>query len=391
MRRRIFWQLLPLDGLAGQLSGTGICITLDSWSTKQPLNLNDTDIWPEMTETPEPRTGATDMIFCLARTEMAKIVRHAFSNKDIVRPDTDDPMYSQSLRLKEDHLSALEDEMERKYLRYCDFADPLHQLTMAMARAGVAGGRLRIRLPRARMKVDVDMPEEERKQIWALANKILDYHISANTNQVLSRYWWHLKAFFQPDALVWVLNEIRRDPGRYNDESTWDKIETTYGNHPDLAGQKRSLHTAVGRLTIKAWDSMQTWRQQNNQPCPAEPAFITTIRLRPSRRESTFPSNDPTPESAAGWTYNPFNPGDGTDDFTMPHLDSNSSFKSNIGTVGSGPQGLGVVGPLVGFGAGQGQIFNEFDFSQYMNADTGGVDWLFWDQMSRDPNAFAMG
>ena len=26
MRRRVFWQLLPLDGLAAQLSGTGICI-----------------------------------------------------------------------------------------------------------------------------------------------------------------------------------------------------------------------------------------------------------------------------------------------------------------------------------------------------------------------------
>ncbi|KAK5674691.1 hypothetical protein LTS10_012692 [Elasticomyces elasticus] len=72
MRRRLFWQLLPLDGIAAQVSGTGIALPYDSWDTKQPLNLNDEDIFPGMTETPAERIGATDMLFCLLRTEMGK-------------------------------------------------------------------------------------------------------------------------------------------------------------------------------------------------------------------------------------------------------------------------------------------------------------------------------
>ena len=36
IRRRLFWQLLPLDGYAGQVSGTGISIAPNSWDTKQP-------------------------------------------------------------------------------------------------------------------------------------------------------------------------------------------------------------------------------------------------------------------------------------------------------------------------------------------------------------------
>ncbi|OQO04394.1 hypothetical protein B0A48_11005 [Cryoendolithus antarcticus] len=73
MRRRLFYQLLPLDGMASQMSGTGISMRPDSWDTKQPVNLNDSDIYPGMTEWPEITSGATDMIFCLARTELGAL------------------------------------------------------------------------------------------------------------------------------------------------------------------------------------------------------------------------------------------------------------------------------------------------------------------------------
>jgi hypothetical protein len=370
MRRRIFWQLLPLDGLAGQLSGTGICITLDSWSTKQPLNLNDTDIWPEMTHTPEPHVGATDMIFCLARTEMAKIIRTAFVSKTLSGSGAEPENY----QMKDKHLKQLEDEMESKYLRYCDFVNPVHQLTMAMARSGINGGRLRVRLPRAK---DVgSLSEADRKELWDIANRIIDYHISVNSNLLVSRFWWHIKAFFQSDALVLVLNELRRDPGRYKDENTWTKIEQTYGNYTDLAGQKRSLHIAIGRLTIKAWDATQAWRQQNNLSIEPEPAFITAIRTRPSRKESTNPSNDPTPESAAQWQYNPFNPGDASEDLTFSYPTPNMS--SGIGSAAMS------ANPFIG----EGQVFNDFNFNEMVDPGTGTTDWLFWDQYARDPNAF---
>ena len=79
IRRRVFWQLLPLDGLSGQICGTGIAMDSKNWDTKQPLNINDTDIWPGMDEPPTPREGATDMIFCLARTEIGKFHQKTFA------------------------------------------------------------------------------------------------------------------------------------------------------------------------------------------------------------------------------------------------------------------------------------------------------------------------
>lgn len=78
MRRRFFWQLLPLDGLSGQICGTGIAMESWTWDTRQPSNINDDDIWPDMEEPPKEREGATDMIFCLARTEIGKFHQKTF-------------------------------------------------------------------------------------------------------------------------------------------------------------------------------------------------------------------------------------------------------------------------------------------------------------------------
>lgn len=387
----MFWQVLPLDGLAGQLSGTGICITRDSWTTKPMLNLNDSDIWPEMTETPEEQTGATDMIFCLARTEMARIIKTTLPS--LLSKDDGPPV--DDMEIRDRHLLKLEDEVERKYLRYCDFVNPLHQCTMAMARAGINGGRLRIRLTRAKTKGN-ELSDAERRDIWNIANKIIDYHISANTNAQLQRFWWHIKAFFQSEALAYILNELRRDPARYKDEDSWRKIETTYAHHHDLAEQKRSLHLAVGRLTLKAWDATQAYLQSTNQPLMEEKPFLERVRARSNRKETSSlggSSSGPTPETAQ---YNPFNPGDASDDL-MPH---NSIGQTNV-NFNYHPMNTGGVGGSESYGStpsagpnvpGQGLLNPamgsfDFDFNQMVDPNTGSIDWMFWDTLVQEPSA----
>jgi hypothetical protein len=115
IRRRLFWQLLPLDGYAGQVSGTGISIAPNSWDTKQPLNINDDQIYPGMTQQPEEQKGATEMIYCLTRTELSKFyTRTGVKMKDI----------GATIQLRDGaELKQLIDEVESiietKYLRYC--------------------------------------------------------------------------------------------------------------------------------------------------------------------------------------------------------------------------------------------------------------------------------
>ncbi|KAJ5627430.1 hypothetical protein N7528_004857 [Penicillium herquei] len=67
MRRRLFYQIFPMDGRASQIAGTEMTALPESWDTRHPLNINDDQIWPGMTVKPSEKQGATDMIFCLSR------------------------------------------------------------------------------------------------------------------------------------------------------------------------------------------------------------------------------------------------------------------------------------------------------------------------------------
>lgn len=350
MRRRVFWQLLPLDGLAGQLCGTGISITPESWDTKQPLNLNDADIWSDMTETPVPHVGATDMIFCLARTEIAKFVQK--SNPIL---GTNAQWDAEDMAQRDKKLSALEGEMETKYLRYCDFANPVHTLTMGLARSACTSGKLRIRLPRAKSK-GANISESDRREIWHIANKILDYDVAVHNNPDLKKFMWHLKAFFQFDPMIWILNEVRRDPLAPEHEAVWSKIQITYDNHPEMLTSKRALLTAIARLVTKAWDSyVQKKPRDSETPMLPEPPCVTAIRGHLSRRGSS----DTGSVTASKHTYNPFDPElDPIDDMPMPQFASPT------------------------------QNMRDFDWNQMIDFNTDSMDWMFWDQLVRDPVSF---
>ena len=142
MRRRLFYQVIPLDGIASQISGTGIAIMPDSWDTERPLNINESQIWPGMTEAPEEQQGPTEMIFCLVRSCMGKffVSTKKFNNHSEIEPVIDEA----------------EKEVEEKYIRYCDILNPLHFLTVGFARSAITAMRMRIRLPKVKNKTATD-------------------------------------------------------------------------------------------------------------------------------------------------------------------------------------------------------------------------------------------
>src|ERR1700744_4523957 len=69
IRRRVWWQILWIDGRAGQIAGQNLDFS-ESLATALPDNLNDADICPGMAGLPSVDDRATEMIFCLTRYEV---------------------------------------------------------------------------------------------------------------------------------------------------------------------------------------------------------------------------------------------------------------------------------------------------------------------------------
>lgn len=116
MRRRLFWQLIPLDGFAGQHSGTGISMLPGSWDVKMPLNVNDDQIYPGMTQWPEEQKGATDMIYVLCRAGLS----HYYSKVALRLKESGPSVHLQEGGLTDSHIDEVERTLEDKFLRYCD-------------------------------------------------------------------------------------------------------------------------------------------------------------------------------------------------------------------------------------------------------------------------------
>lgn len=350
MKRRLFYQILPLEGISSQLSGVGMAITADAWDTQLPLNMNDDQIWPGMTESPQVKKGATEMIFCLSRSYVGKFMFKfgggmMVSNKG--SSNFEDPQEAERA------ISEAEGEIEESFIRYCDIINPLHFLTIGLARSGITALRIKIRLPKIK---DQTATDAESKEILRLAQSVLDTDAAAYGNKSLMKFGWYMKPFFlwgMWDSFILVLTSLwkRRDlfsPAESN--AAWKRVEQVYMNHEELAERRRALYMALGRLAVRAWDA----RPESDNAL--EPPFITTLRLP---RKLTSSSATSQAERQGSTLQDAFS--ENTTAVLPPH----TSFLDNMSALNT------HVGPETSLDAA-------IDFG----IDAG--DWVWWEQLMQD-------
>ncbi|KAH8892886.1 mitogen-activated protein kinase [Thozetella sp. PMI_491] len=340
MRRRLFYQLLPLEGIASQMSGTGLGITTpDAWDTQQPLNIDDSQMWPGMTEVPEVQKGATEMLFCLARSTIGNYFARAG------RPRQGFKDHSEA----EAVISEAEREVEEKFIRYCDIVNPLHFLTIGLARSGIAAMRLRVRMPKVRNKTASD---DERRELFLLAQKILDTDNAAYTLASLRRFRWHVRPFFlfgTWDSLILTLTTLVRPDLLPPDETdaAWTRLGQVYSNHDEFLKSKRALPVAFGRLTLKAWEG-----NPPSQP-GREPSFIGVLQaLRAARLEGRAGSQD--------------------------------SGSTTLGAITDNVSPADLLAPVDEAAAALGSLPAAVDLSVESSFGLETADWKFWDQLIHD-------
>ncbi|KAI6851030.1 hypothetical protein KC332_g305 [Hortaea werneckii] len=364
MRRRLFWQLLPLEGMAAQMCGGAMALPYD-WNTHEPSNLNDSDLHPDMPSLPPNREGATDMILPRVRAEMGKF--HArerpFQGEWEQLWQRGDHAMLQQL---EDEIDALQDRLETKYLRYCDFVIPSHCLAMAMARGTPCMARLRLRLPKARIQT-LTLPE--RTELCTLALRILDYTITARTNPLVRRFNWHLQAYFQWEPVIWILNELRKGGSSSSQtvvlgdvEGVWKRFRSLYAEWPEFVSARRTLYVAVAKLMVKAWDVRpEGMRLEGVEGEGVEPEFIG--RLRGLVRSKSAVSRAGI-EGSVG---------------KEPRREESDSF---VLTDSGADAAVGNDERVSGEGVGD-------EFHGFLDDSPPDIiDWNFWDELIKDPDAW---
>ena len=307
IRRRLWLQLIILDHTSSELAGSTSTFwnyISDFWDTKRPLNINDADFGPSSTEFPAERTGATEMIFCLLRFEFGESFRrHRKQIRDSYEGKVNYCGQPSSIKDKDSFIDGLQQKLEQGYVRYCDPIEPLHYLCMLAARSAVSGMRLRGHHPRQYSDHGASLPQEEKDLLFDLGLKVIQYDNLIHSTPSLRIFRWHIRAFFQWHAFIYILSDLRYRRIGVDADRGWKEVAGVYSHHPDFIENRRHvLHVAVSSLTLKAWDGheIECRKQGINLEVPG---YIQAIRAVSSSSKAVVTKLDePDVSNRDDWT-----------------------------------------------------------------------------------------
>ncbi|KAJ6087236.1 hypothetical protein N7467_006150 [Penicillium canescens] len=279
IRRRIWFQLMIIDATSAQFCGVASTPLPGAIDVQPPMNANDSDLDPRMTEPAYEKEGPTEMIFCLARSAFGKWL-HRWS-KEAEGSNTGPWAFltssSMTLSEKDKAIDELEAHMENNFFRHCDKSIPLHIATSMMASSAIHYTRLMAHHPR-QYSDPSRIPQSEKDIIFEHALKMTEHADYAQTCSAVQKYSWHMVNHVPWDAIILMLSDMRhrRDPEEKS--KVWHLIGNVYSrNLRESKGIQTPLHRAIQHLIVRAWRAyVEECNQHHRTPTPC-PTIVATL------------------------------------------------------------------------------------------------------------------
>ena len=255
MRRRLWWQICTLDIRASEDHGTDPTIVEHNFDTKLPLNINDEDISPDMTQTPVEHEGATEMTFDLIRFSVSTTIRHmSYAPPRQGRCQT--KMSNITLEDKEKHIDDLHQYLEQKYLKYLDMSIPLHWVAALVARLIMAKMWLVIHHPLSRIDRGAGLTQEVKDRLFDTSVEVIEFSRLLETDKSTLKWGWLFRTYVQWHALAFVLSELCIRTTGPAVEKAWAVIDSALADEEThiSTSQRGMMWKPLRKLLVKAKD-----------------------------------------------------------------------------------------------------------------------------------------
>jgi hypothetical protein len=306
MRRRLWWFIVQADYRTSHFSGSRPSTDLLVGDTKKPLNVEDEDMSPGMVEPPKERTGITSVVLCLVKYNvmefLGKVSHEALLDMDMGRFSNS----SLTLAEKETMISQFEDQLERRYLRYCDMSNALHYFTSIVARSSVCKMKLFAHNPRRYVNDGLKISRRERDIIFENGKKLLEYGNLVQSNPMLRKFKWQVGTGYLWDTLLYVLIEARNRKVGADVDRAWQLIGEVFSYYPQIFADKNrslyGLYATFGNWTLQVWDDCVAAKRADGLPESPTPGYIAALRRsrRPPAKTTLESGNFTGPGGALG-------------------------------------------------------------------------------------------
>jgi hypothetical protein len=279
IRRRLWWQIMMLEGYAQKLAGTGSAGLILQGDVAMPSNLNDSDLFVGMKELPKEHEGATEMMFFLIRCHVGDFLKRA-ANAHTTFDGVWHRLTSKAIHveIKDQGTAELEELFQRKFLRYCDPSIPWHLMCSTLASTVIFMMRF---ISHSTEYSSGGLSQVAKDKLFDIALIVVGAQNLAYTMKEMRPFMWHVNLHFQWKAFVFVLSELRYRTDGPQVDHAWKEIGKSYDFHPSFHAEliKKALPIAVSNLTLKAWEA---YINAGGVPQSGEPSFIQLIRRRQS-------------------------------------------------------------------------------------------------------------
>lgn len=298
MRRRVWWALILQDAKVALMSGLGHAyLATGWWDTKEPANIDDSDLVESATEPIQSNEGPTEMIFCLLCYRLTRFIVsfpgmgcHEINLLiDRVRYPENHIINDPQLQLATSRIAELQRSLKEVIEHYCDIsAGSLHQF--ALMSTNHILGKIKILLGDPSdapewMKEKMSIPDT----MFAFLLEDLDHELKFHDNAVPTGFLWHVKSHFLCDIFpIFILSQLCfRTVGPLVDRA-WEITGRAYHYHPELLDMSEDYSVRTGQIALRAWRHREAAMTALIGLKPDAPKFIQQIqKLLPWDRSAT--------------------------------------------------------------------------------------------------------
>ena len=268
-RRRMWWNLVALDKRIAETTGSAVtAMSTPRADCKRPLNLNDSDLYPHAKHPPQASNFSTEMVFSLARYELAATAApdginispttSTTSTSDQTNQGRPSTMANSGSSDQEQRVG-LEDyakHVEKTYLGSLDPSIPLHLFTILMTRQNLRKLQL-IANVSSILRKSSTLSAELREWGFDESLRLLEDDNTLQSTSTLQSWLWYTHMHFPFPAYMFLVHELRRTCSGEKCARAWEVMDRNHRLRGLVGpGKKGSpMHIAYGKHFLEAWDA----------------------------------------------------------------------------------------------------------------------------------------
>lgn len=220
MRRRLWTMICMLDLRASEDQGTELSILAGHYDTRGPLNVNDSDLTPEMTEFPPDRQGLTD--------SSLGCVFHAIidTQRRIAALGDGEGKSAANLLEKQRLLDEIYSAFDRKYFQYTAGSRDI-EYWMYIAKLIVSKMRLVIYLPVVLSRPN-DTSLDFQNRLLTSAIELAEYNHVLISDYERRKWRWLYQTYTHWHAIVYLLLETSQRAWSPLVERAWVALHSSW-------------------------------------------------------------------------------------------------------------------------------------------------------------------